>query len=364
MTAEVREAFRELFGEGLARKGLPLHPVRVEVVIDKAPTAVANALRRALYGETQGRCLTFDDESFSQKEVTDPFMQDYDYVRTRLRHVHLRPQVSESLVKSLRFALRRKNETDRVLTLYSGDLTLEKGGGPAPSAPLFNPTVELAFLQPGRSISISGIYIKEGFGSADSAFYNTCRATAIPLDLAELPRGDTHAFGGPAAEQSGYAQSSLVANPRRHRVAATICAAPAQDYETSARIILRDACTSVIQRLQFVVTVINGAKKDGEYVASAADKFLVTQEAEGWKGVLSVQKETMTVARLIERAVYETTPQVAFVGATCIDHEQSMELQVRHAGADPEELKKILLNAVNYAREAFTNIRKGITVAA
>ena len=105
--ADVAEALATLFAQN-GRGGsprLPLAPTRLEFELGGAATAVANALRRVLAQELVGHCLTFDRDGLVGANepggTTDPFMQDADYLRTRLRMVPLAPGIPEEVVRTL-----------------------------------------------------------------------------------------------------------------------------------------------------------------------------------------------------------------------------------------------------------------------
>lgn len=342
---------------------LPLAKVRVTVEVKGVPAAAANALRRALAGEHRGRCLTFDRNGFRREETTDPFMADDDFVRTRFRMIPLRPQIPAETVRDLRLALHAANTTDEVLTLYSGDL--EVAAGSLPGA-IFNPTHELAFLQPGRTLHIENIRIAEGFAHQDAAFASATRAGLKPLDIGEHPREATHSRGGSAAEQSGFVQSSLVANPRHHRVTCYIPAAP--ENPAAALSVVVDACAGVMERLRYIQGVLDAALARSAAAQSRVGLthrgsnayFLVTPGPDRTKGVLVVKNETATVGNLLARSVYELMPDVAFAAYTCAPHEKTMRLTVEHTVPDPADVGGIVLRAVKHAYAIFATIQRGV----
>lgn len=361
--ADVAEALRALVPGGRAKKGglrLPLAKEKLTIELRGVPTAVPSALRRVLAGELRGRCLTFDHEGFVREETTDPFMADQDFVRTRIRMIPLRPQISEAVVKDLRLALTAVNDTAGVMTIYSGDLVVVAG---SLTEPIFNPTHEIAFLQPGRTLRIDEIRIAEGFGSQDAAFAVTSRAALKPLDLEEHPREATHGPNGAAAGQSGFRESSSVANPRHHEVSAYIPAAP-ENPAVSISVVV-DACAAIMERLRFIQGVLDSALSRpaapggglSHRVANA--HFLVTGEQE-LKGVLTVKNETDTVGNLLARVLYELTDDIQYVGYTCVPHEKEMTLTVVHPVGEPSEIAKIMLSAVKHSYGIFSQIQQGI----
>jgi len=346
-----------------ATKGfrLPLAKEKVSLELSGVPTAVANALRRAVKDEIRGHCLTFDHDGFDREASTDPFMED-DFVRTRIRMIPLSPQIPETLVKNLRFALYAANPTDRVMHVYSGDLCVTAGSLTA--EPLFNPTHEIAVLQPGRTLRITDIRLAEGYGTQDAAFVVGVRAVSRPLDLDEAPREETHVCGGKAVEQSGFLESSLVSNPRRHRVCVTFPAVPSGGRVSLT--VLVDTCDAIMRRLRFIQQVLEAAQTRAAAESSAsraAAYFLVTPDGFRTKGVLSVRNETDTIGHLLARSIYELMPDIGYVGYTCIPHEKTMRLTVAHVVSEPSEIEPIVTRAVCHAYGIFTQIQRGIKAA-
>jgi DNA-directed RNA polymerase subunit L len=371
---EIAEAFDALVhpqgGRGPPRPRRPyrppLAPEQVELRLAGVPTAVANGLRRALTDEIRGRCLTFDHADFDRKGTTERFM-DFNFVRTRVRMVPLRPQIPEELVQGLRLALRAENPTDGVLTVYSGDLLVVAGGPLA--APLFNPTHELAFLQPGRTLRIENIRLAEGYGRHDAAFTVGHRAVTRPLDLEEAPRGATHTAAGEARELSGYAESSLTANPRQHLLQVDFAAVPPGGQ--ASLMVVVDACAELQRRLHRVRVVVEGARAaaaaggdEGEG-RRPADAYFLTTPSEGGrvKGVLGVRGETDTMGNLLARLVYELQPDVAFAHYTCTEHENMMKLVVVLAGGDGEDAGALVLRAVRRAQGIYGQIQRSVKAA-
>lgn len=361
---ELTEAVKELMPFN-NHGGLPLARENIIMEIDGVPTAVVNALRRTIHDELKGKCLTFDKNDFGRKETTDPFMADEDFIRTRIRMIPLRPQISESLIKNLKFNLDAQNQTSNTISVYSGDLTLGKGC--KLSEPIFNPTHEIASLQPGKTLHIKNIHIVEGYGNQDAAFIVAHRAASIPLDIKEHPKEDTHKDTGEIALQSGYVESSLVANPRSHRLTACISAVPKGSNDTIT--VLIDACGYIMKRLRYIQGILENSRVGIESNQSAksyrsANAYLIitpdTTFSNRIKGVLVVKNETDTIGNLITRSIYEIMPDIGYVGYSCIPHKKMMELTVSHSVAEPEEIEPIITKAVKHAYGIISKIQKQI----
>lgn len=345
----------------------PLAPERITVVFEGVPTAVPNAIRRTLKDELRSYCLTFGDGDLDRAATTDPFMSDENFLLTRLRMIPLRPQISESLIKNLRFELNAVNTTDRTMDVFSGDLIIVSEGVDL-AEPLFNPTHQLATLRPGRTLHVRNIRLVEGYGNQDAAFVAAVRAATRPLDLTELPREATHTADGAAAQQSGFAESTFTANPRRHKLTAIIPAAP--EGGAASIMVLVDACASIMNRLRFILNALEGERTRGAALAgqddagaatrSAGAHFHTTTEGARTRGVLSVKGETNTIGQLLRRYVYELVPDISYVNCTSVPHEKSMNLTVCHAVPEANDLKAIIVRAVKHSYAVFSKIQQEI----
>jgi DNA-directed RNA polymerase subunit L len=360
--SDIQEAFAEILGSKGLKKGsdfrLPLAKEKVSFVLAGVPAAVPNAIRRAVRDEIRGRCLSFELDDYVREKTSDPFML-YEFVRERIRLIPLRPQVSESVVKTLRLGLYAKNHTGNVMTVYSGDLQITQG---ALSAPLFNPTHEIAFLQPGRTLCIKNIRLVEGQGSEedDAAFLVGARSTSIPLDLKRYPRKETHMPGGSKVAQSGFVQSSLVSNPRRFRVSVYFPAVPKGGRASLT--VLVDTCGTIMARLRFVQKVLRETlsrlSAGGSAPRGASASFLISAEKGRTMGTLSVRGETDTIGNLITRAIYELTPDISYVSYDI--RAKVMVLSVAQPVSEPNEIVTIVERAVKHCYAIFDTIQKSL----
>lgn len=355
--AEVAEALAAVTAGRLAR--LPLAPERFTVELAGVPTAVANALRRTAAGELPGARLTFDHADF-RLETTDPFMSEFEFVRRRLQNIPLRPQISEDVVHGLRYSLHAENPSGAVAIVYAGDLV--PGGDPPP--PIFNPTHEIAFLQPGCSLWIENIRLERGYARAGAGFLTACRAALRPLDVAEIPRSATHGADGDAQELSGYAESSQVADPRRHAVSATVPAVPAGSGLAAATAVA--ACEHLVRRLGAVRKFLDDVAAAGPDVATyqaGGATWRVTLEGDRVKATLGFEG-THTLGNLLARLAYEDSPGLSFAGYNIVDHEGRVDLTLADRVAEPGELAALARRAADRGADVFAQIAREIRALA
>lgn len=356
---EIAAALRELTGSDGYRFSLAGEAFRLE--IEGVSVAVANALRRSFY-EMGGYALTFANGDFTS---TEPFMT-LDYVRSRLRQVPLNAEVARVSIDDYVWRLDATNPTKTPLDVRFGDLELVEGRA---DMPLFDPLGVIATLQPGRALRIENIVVVEGSALDDpAAFQQVARPAAVPLDVPEHPRKETHTKDGTAWAQSGYKVKSEVANPRRFAVTGVVQGVPAKSKATT-RLVLR-ACDSILHRLKFVRGIVGRAgeatsRAESSAVTEGKSYFQIvpghSDDGTPWhEATLTVTKETHTLGALLSRTIQEHVPDVGFCAYVCIPHENAMTLQLHHAVAEPGDLTAIVLEAVKSAMATLKTIRDGI----
>jgi len=369
------EMLRQLFG----LEQLPLSEHVLEFEIADAPPSVPNALRRVLTDELRSSCLAI--HGFLNIDAsTDPMMFDQ-FVRGRISLIRLRPQLPEAVIRDVTFGLKFANKTQSPQIVTSGDLVVKTGRSALPG-PIFNPTYELAVVQPGHTLEIDEIYIDQGHGREHAAFNVGCRARSIALDIEEYPEEETHGSRSAHRDASGYKVSTLTARPRRHLVDVVIPAAP--DDPALLKTLPIDACRNVKSRLALIVSALErwvdiesrpkllpgataaalplaapGAAQSTGRKASETGEVAFTQvELPGGltEGILQVRGETVTVGALIEESVVELEPGVDYAACDTPQYEGLIKLIVRHRG----DARALLVRAARQAIEWMDAVQQGL----
>ncbi len=345
--AELRELF------GIER--LPVAQARVEIELKGVPTAVVNAFRRVVVDEMPGHVLKVPAGGFDTERTTDAFMLPQ-FVNGRISCVRLRPQIPADIAGGLRLRLDVSNRGATPLLVYAGDLEVAEGAMPEP---LFNPTTELAVLQPGKRIVIAGIYISTGYGRDNGVYINACRGRFTHLDLEQHSDAETRLENGVAADWSGYKVSTLLADPRHHLLTAILPATTANLSE--ARAVFADACANVKERLRLIATTVERRAEapSGGFAHRGVQYSVLELEAGLSEGVLQAPGETHTIGELLRRTIYELTPDIANVAYTIISHENRLTLTIRHT----DDVTRILTRAIHHAIATFDAIQRGVTAA-
>lgn len=369
--------FRELFPGFTA---LPLCPERFELVIDGVPTAVANALRRTLIDEMPGHRLTVPREGY----ICDDEYMIYQYVVTyRMMLIPLRPNISPEAIETLRFSLHVTNTGASNRDIFSGDLCVSSG---EMGVPVFNPTIVIATLRPGKRLDIEGVRIIEGLGRLHESFQVATRVAAVPLDAPEFTAaevaladaafdrtdgGVVPATRAPSADElladsdwSGYRTPSMLADPRRHRITGTLPAAPPPGRGappmTASRSVITRACATIADRLRLILTNL----RDDERRAAA---LVVTPYSLGGgrlQGQLTILREGHTIGHLLARAISDLIPDVTSVAYTYAEHTDALRVTVVHVADTERDIAAVIGRAVEYCIGVFAEIQRGVLHAA
>lgn len=392
---DVDEELAPVFEAVHGMRRLPLIREKMSIEIDGVPLAVSNALRRGVTDEILGRCLVFDE--YDIVRTTEKFVNDH-YISQRLRLIPLSPFVTADQVKNLGFEIHFRNNGFAPKTVYSGDMKV-KG---KLESPIFNPTFEIAVIQPGCELHVSGIRIAEGYGNKDISFAVARNAVMVPLDIDEFPReavavgelassnkesserwrtmllgtlkmerwpesstflgkvkgqekeihdwavarelkGEADGFPSEImlADWCGYKKSSLLTDSRRQRITATFPAVPrAKPAGETSRMVLTDACRTIKSRLLYVQSLL-------EETGLESGHYIETKTETGTLLTLTVSNETHTIGNLLKKMAFEMIKAVEFVGYS-VDR-GVLKFDIRH-GVPGGELRRLLVGVI---RECF-----------
>lgn len=339
----------ELFG----LKRFPFSEADVTVELHGVPTAVVNALRRVVTDEILGYALQVPEGGFQTERTTELFMlPQFVNQRVELMVLH-QSAAAKAAAAGVKFELNVANASAVLLTVYAGDLRVTAG---SLAAPIFNPTYELATLQPGRTLAVTDIGIAAGRGRDHAMFQVACRGAFRHLDLPQHTEDEMRLETGVAADNSGYRVSCLVADPRSHELRFTLGAVTADRAEADAKATLVAACENICARLRLVLGAIDGAAGAGLPAAVGAMQYTtVALESGLTEATLSAPGETHTVGELLRRAVYDSAP-VSYVAYVVSSHEKRLTLTLRAAG----DVTAVLAGAAQMSIQTFDSIRHAL----
>lgn len=370
---EISETLQELYPKILASRErnrrqsiFPLCEQTLSFELEGVDSAVSSAFMRVMCQELTGTYLHCP-EGILSTESTEEFIIE-EFITYRIQNLPLRHNLPEDEWKNVKLGLEKSNPTSEVISVYAGDFKFYRDGKPfLPKQPMFNPTQQIAFLNPGKYIKIEGVTIAEGTGRIFTGASVAIRGTQRPLDMKELPREETHEGMQGKAQLSGYVASPLNFHPRRHYVQVTIPAA-LEGSRGARRLPLR-AAQNLLRRLRMINTVIERSVSEEHIITSQKEiaiegggtdssYWLVERSPEGEsdaiiQGVLNLRAETQTVAQLLrETLVQKVIPSVSMIGVSTRVDTNAIQLKIRHR-CSSEDLTTYLIRAVKDNIEMF-----------
>ena len=350
-----RAVFRELFGIDAP----PLAPSEVSVEVRGVPTALVNALRRTLLDEMPWMALRPAGPNFGAGTTEVHMLPQF--VHERISLLRLRPGIPDEVADRLTFGLDVQNSGPATLTVYAGDLIV---AGEL-SAPIFNPTVAIATVEPGKRLVLENIRIARGSGRAHAMFNVACAAAYTHLDIQQHSDDEMRIEGGAAVDLCGYLVPSTVANPRHHRLRFTVPATTEDASETFSVFI--DACSDLLGRLSSVEHLVAplpaGAARSRRAEPDATAGLSITKGKNSgeFHALLRIPGETHTIGELVRRYTYE----LGFgAGLECATYQIStngdvVTIEVVHVG----DVANLLASAVRAASAAVSAIRHSARIA-
>lgn len=340
------DELEELFGIG----ELPLSEAEATVELRGVPTAVVNALRRVVTDEMVGYALKVSENGFKAERTTELYMLPQ-FVNQRIELMPLlqRP-AAEAAARNLRIELNMTNTSASAITVYAGDLRVVSG---QISEPIFNPTFEIATLQPGKCIVIEDIIISSGRGRDNAMFQVACCTSFRHLDIPQYTDDEMRLSSGAAADLSGYKTSCLVSDPRWHELRLTL-PVTGMDPKGDVRSALEGACENIRARLRLVIAALE--EPSGSTAPAGSMQFTVVSLEGGLvEAVLYAPGETHTIGELMRRAIFDVAPDVSYATYSLSAHEKRMVITVRQLGVE-SEITAIFAEAAQMAIATFDDI--------
>jgi DNA-directed RNA polymerase subunit L len=323
----------------------PLVNTYVSIEIKGITTAYINAVRRTAMDELHGFAFQIPSD-MDWKDTTDEFILPQ-FVNQRISLIPLKNNLGPEYA-SIRYDLIGENTTTLPLALYTKDLKLIAG---KVIGPIFNPTFKICVLQPGRKISIRGIYIGTGMGK-DNAIFQRVRCGAYShLDIEQYDKKETHLPNGSQVDYSGYKKLSTQSNPLHHLFTCIIPATGKDPAEVIA--IFIDVCNNIKERLRYILSYIES--NSGNTHSNQGIEYTVFQLSEGiYEGILFVNNETHTIGEMIRRTIFDLNPDIINVIYAIIAHEDRLKIIIRYK----EHVTRILVKALKYCISVYDVLQK------
>ena len=344
----ISSVIEKVYGKSIV---LPVNSETLTMELKGVSTVVPHAIQRVGMDEIDGYCLKVNEQTY---HTTDPFMVEH-FTGNRIQQIPLILGLTDEEIDGVVFSLHIENPHYSVSPVYSGHLKLVSGNL---KRPIFNPTFELAMLQPGRCLNIEEIKIERGVGRDHAAFAVGIRGYTKPLDVKMDPNDKLTKYSDESlrngdADRSGYLAKSLNSDPKHHLVGIVFPAVlSSQPKGQQSKIALKLVCANIITRLEFVKQLLE-AKDDHN------ENLLIISTEAGTKINIMIKNETHTIGNLIKRYAYEVYPDISYAGHTCVPHEE--ELKIYLVFSKPiEDARKITIDAINKCCKVFEKISSDI----
>jgi DNA-directed RNA polymerase subunit L len=302
---KIKDISPKLSGE--AGKLLPktLKPESCEFELHNVSLAIANGIRRAIISETKTRALTMLSDDFHTNDV---FVKLPDFIISRIRCIPVKQSVSLNAV----YKLSVTNNTADMMDVKTSHLT----GGPSN---MFDETITILKLNPGKYVTIDKITIDEGYGYNFAGYSTAYGATCIPLDVI------------PYNMYTGEGVKSMVSDPRSHKIA----------FDTNGTIdchnLISNACHEIIDRLENIRTMMYKLQQ-------LEDKYQ-----------LYINGENDTTGNIIMKTVCDLYKDIPMFIYTVDDINKGMRLDMQ-----TDDPNGIINGAIKYASDVLKKIASSL----
>jgi len=305
-----------------------LVPEQVNFELLNVNLGIANGIRRTIMSEILVRSLHFERADF---ESTDPF-HIIDMIEQRINIIPILQNTSPDAV----FSLSITNNSKYEIEVRSQDIKIVSGCKKLP----FNNFV-LCTLQAGKTISISKIKIREGYGYNNSGAFSVAFLTACtPLDETPYTIFNNKSIGGTVDVSTGAntgantgaktnintgtsqlinntnsVQSSM-SNPRHHLIKFTT------NGTLDTKLIVERALTSLVSRLE----------KTREDIEEFSKNNILHKNINNEQQFI-INNENDTIGNIIARTIYDISEDAIFA-YQCHPNLRQVTLRIRANNAE------------------------------
>jgi DNA-directed RNA polymerase subunit L len=331
----------------------PLIPAKVEFVIENAGTHVASGLMRAIMGEISSCCLEMDVETIEWCDTSDKFLIDA-YIQRQIACVPLRSRIDDETIANVRFDINVVNDSTEYRMILLSDLIPVGGADILKKHPIFNPSFAIGTIDARTTLRVKNIVIKKGSPWGGSHVFSCGkRGYCRPLDVEEYDVKDTHHVGGSQISRSGFKESTLTSNPRKHLVGFTLAAVPRADATFLAKAVVVDACTNIVGRL----------RRLREDIKNDVDNLNIIKLGDGlYEAQLRNYRETHTIGNIVVEYIKEIKSHWTLMHAdySYVEHSSDMEMNVRVMANEPDSATEAMIEGIDAAIAAISSASKSM----
>lgn len=288
----ILKRFKQCYNVGI----LPFHEARVTVEL-KCGRHILNAIRRSLIDESYGIALDAGEavhEFYTEKY----FIKEFTMNRIELIPIYKPLLESFDKYEKLKFVLDVENKSSELKSVFIADMRVVEG---SLKEPIFNPTFEIARLQPGARIYIKDIKLTIGYGNKHAKYTLANNVSFTHLDL------EQHTFkelqNGPLADLSGYKLQSTESNPTHHKLFFTAVCIKNDD---DAKFIYNHACNNLVNRLRNIWSSLSSDEETN--VIYNINKL----ENNIYQNILIIPDETTTIGELIRCELFDKVVSIQY----------------------------------------------------
>lgn len=296
------------------------YPVEMSFMIDNVSHAVSNAIRRTLSCEIPVKSLVADIQNW---KTTDAFPNGV--TEMVLKRIRMIPIDQKTPIAST-YKLVASNDTTSVRDVKSGEFITVNG----PKNP-FNSNYTICTLQPGKTITISDIYVQETLTYIENNGMNSGTSGCVSLadDVKPIEWYDDNLEKVIAGEYTTGLPSSI-SNPRRWVI----------KFLTNGTInpnkLVVDVCDNLIERVKRIETLLDTIINiNNEYI-------------------LLIEGESHTIGNLFMRTISDMYEDIPFVVYTSDNFRRAVTIRLKTS----EDADTIFKKVIKYLVTTFEAIGK------
>lgn len=300
-----------------------LFPQRIEFIVAGVSNAISNGLRRTICCELPVRALYCEYEDI---KTDDPYI----IGEMLIKRLQMIP-IDQSTAHTAKFELFYTNATAATVDVKTADFRAARGGN---SKLPFNETFAFCAINPGKSIRVSNISIREAYGhQAERGMYALAHH-CVSLAVDQQPTDPYATAVAPAT-----VASCSIANPQVWKIA----------FETNGtmdpKAIVSAACANIIGRIEAAGGLIGLVESSTSRGAGLSTH------------ILAINGESDTIGNLFMRTINDLYPAIGYVGYSVSPTSRMVTLQIHCA----EDIGEVISRAVKYIATAYKNIAQAFS---
>lgn len=270
----------------------------------------ANGIRRCLADEIE--TISFDFDEYADLHSDDVYILS-DFIKKQLDLLPINQELDYSKAK---FILHKKNDTDEIIDVLSGDISYvgSESSSFKDMSNVVDPNIFICRLYPRKFVKITKIVTTTGIGIEDGGKFNLLSNVSYKIiDVEKLKETPLETTG----------KSSMIANPKKFRIS----------YSTHRNIdhpkkVMKKCCDTLIKRLSNILIEFKNIKNDVQKYASD----LINVETAKDQKKIYITGEYWTLINMIVRYVFDATKgDIEFISPALVHPEKEVGvINIKH----------------------------------